>query len=171
MSLVTVTPLRPSRWLVMPMLICMAVTLVFATPLRVMGAAPPEPVFSLVLAFAWAAIRPSVLPPIALLTLGLFQDLVWGGRLGFWPLCLMSAYAVILLMRASLSGQGFLVQWAWYAAACGAAFGVGVVMTDLAAGVVPNLVGVFWQWLASAILFPLAWRMIERYEDADPRFR
>ena len=53
-------------------------TVVFAAPLRVLGLQLPEPVFGLVLAFAWPIIRPSVLAPFVLLAYGLFTDLYWG---------------------------------------------------------------------------------------------
>ena len=131
----------------------------------------PEPVFGLVPAFAWAAIRPSILPPFALLALGLFLDLLWGAPLGLWPLCLLSAHAFTLFVRPTLIGQSFRILWGWYAAACAVAFAAGVLLTSLTAGAAPDLVGVGWQWLVSATLFPLAYRLMERYEDADVRFR
>jgi rod shape-determining protein MreD len=35
----------------------------------------------------------------------------------------------------------------------------------------PNIFGVCWQFLATAALYPFAHRLIERFEDADVRFR
>ena len=171
MSLAAVTPPRLGHWLAAPTALCLLATLLLATPVRVWGLQLPEPVFSLVPAFAWAAIRPSILPPFALLLVGLAQDLLWGASLGFWPLCLLSAYGLILLVRSSLSGQGFITLWGWYAAACALAFGVGIALTRLQSGVVPDLIGVVLQGSATIILFPLAYRVIERYEAADARFR
>jgi rod shape-determining protein MreD len=153
------------------MLICCAASLVFAVPIRVFGLAPPEPVFALVPAFAWAMIRPSILPPIAVLILGLFLDALWGGPLGLWPLCLLAAYGSVLFARAFLSGQDFLVMWGGYAGACAIAMTTGLVCMRLETGASPSLVGAGWQFLASAALFPFAWRLIERYESADARFR
>ena len=153
------------------MLLCIVGTLAFALPLRLVTLQPPEPVFGLVPAFAWAVIRPSVMPPLALLVLGLFQDLLWGTPLGFWPLCLLSLHALILIVRASLSGQSFWMLWGWYGVGCVLAFGIGVALETIAAGTVPNLVGVAAQWLVSVALYPLANLLIDRYEDADVRFR
>lgn len=164
-------PLQPIWWVGAPVLLCIIGALVFALPLRAASLQLPEPVFSFAPAFAWAVIRPSVLPPLALLALGLFQDLLWGTPLGFWPLCLLSLHALILLVRASLSGQSFWTLWGWYSLGCAAAFGVGVALETLAAGIVPSLVGVVAQWLVSVALYPLANRLIDRYEDADVRFR
>ena len=153
------------------MAVCAAASLIFALPLEMFGLRPPEPVFALVPAFAWAMIRPSILPPFALLVLGLFLDVLWGGPLGLWPLALLAAYAPVLFARAFLSAQGFWSLWGWYAAACAAALATGLVFMSFRAGLAPNLVGAAWQLLATVALFPFANRLIERYEEADTRFR
>ena len=171
MTLASVRPRRPSAWLAAPMLLCALASLIFALPVRVAGLQLPEPVFAMVPAFAWAAIRPSILAPFALLIVGAFLDLLWGAPLGLWPLCLMFAYAFTFTMRPSLSGQNFAALWAWYAAACMVGMAAGMVLTTLAAGVVPNLIGAAWQWLASAALFPAAHRLINRHQEAEGRFR
>ena len=62
-------------------------------------------------------------------------------------------------------------MWAGYAGACAAAMVTGLICMEFKAGAVPSLVGAAWQWVASAALFPFAWRLIERYEAADARFR
>ncbi len=164
-------PMPWSLWLGLPALMCAAASLVFATPMRAFGLQAPEPVFAFVPAFAWAMIRPSLWPPAALLALGLFLDLLWGTPLGLWPLCLLAAFGAIFFLRPILSGQDFWLLWAWYGLACAAAFALGVGMMALHAGQAPNLIGVGGQWLATTALFPFAWRLIERYEDQDVRFR
>ncbi|MEO8926448.1 MAG: hypothetical protein ABI306_04720 [Caulobacteraceae bacterium] len=171
MTPLTARRLNPILWLGAPMALCAAASLICALPLKIYGLRPPEPLFALIPAFAWGMIRPSILPPFALLALGIFLDLLWGAPLGLWPLALMAAYAPVLLARTFLSAQGIWSLWAWYAAACAAALATGVFFMTLRAGVVPNLVGVAWQFLVTAALFPFANRLIERYEDADTRFR
>ena len=171
MTSTTVQRFNPVLWLGAPMAVCAAGSLIFALPLEMFGLRPPEPVFALVPAFAWAMIRPSVLPPFALLGLGLYLDVLWGGPLGLWPLALLAAYAPVLFARAFLSARGFWGLWAWYAAACAAALTTGLLFMSLRAGLTPNLTGVAWQLLATVALFPFANRLIERYEDADVRFR
>jgi rod shape-determining protein MreD len=164
-------PLNPIGWLGLPTLVAIAATVVLATPIRIFGFALPEPVFPLALAFAWALIRPSVLPPFALLLLGLFLDVFWGGTQGLWPLCLLMAYASVLAVRRLITGQDYVVVWAWYGAATAVAFGAGFLLMTMVAGQAPNLFALAWQYLATLILYPLAHRLIERYEDADVRFR
>ncbi|HZK99802.1 MAG TPA: hypothetical protein VFC47_07865 [Caulobacteraceae bacterium] len=172
----TITPettrrLNPVLWLGVPAAICVVASVVLALPIRILGLPLPEPVVALVPAFAWAVIRPSVLPPFVLIILGLFLDLLWGDRPGFWPVCLLCAYAPVLAIRPILSGQEAWALWILYGAVAALALLVGVVLTALRTGAAPAFLGVFWQWLATAALFPFAHRLIARYEDADVRFR
>lgn len=164
-------PLQPVMWIGLPLIVCMLGVTAFALPIRLWTLQLPEPVFGLAPAFAWAFIRPSVLAPAALLVLGLFQDLMWGTPLGFWSVCLLGLHGLVLVARTSLSGQGFWVLWGWYGSGCAAAFGLGVVLAGLSAGNVPNLLGVAAQWLISVAIYPFAYQLIDRYEDADVRFR
>jgi rod shape-determining protein MreD len=164
-------PLNPIGWLGLPMLLAVVATVVLATPIRIFGFALPEPVLPLALAFAWALIRPSVLPPFALLLLGLFLDVFWGGPQGLWPLCLLTAYASVLAVRRLIAGHEYVVVWAWYGAATAVAFGAGYVLMTMAAGQSPSLIAVGWQYVVTLVLYPFAHWLIERYEDADVRFR
>ncbi len=152
------------RWILGPTLACLAASLVFAAPIRVAGLALPEPVFPLVAAFGWAALRPSALAPAALVGLGLALDLIWGGPLGFWPACLLLAHGVTLATRRVLSGEDAPVLWLAYAVVCGIALLAGEAIARLTSGTWPSLVGLGLQWLATAALFPLAGWMMERYQ-------
>jgi rod shape-determining protein MreD len=164
-------PLNPLTWLGLPMLLCAVASLILATPVRAFGLQLPEPVFALVPAFAWAVIRPSILPPFALLGLGFYMDLLWGGAIGLWPTCLLAGYAPVLLFRSILVGQSYVATWAWYIGCCACAFLAGIYLMTLDSGVMPSLAAVGWQFGVTAALFPLAHLLIERYEDADVRFR
>jgi rod shape-determining protein MreD len=163
--------LDPWRWLGLPALACVAATIVLATPLRIFGLPLPEPVFPLALAFAWAVIRPSILAPFALLALGLFLDRWWDGPVGLWVIALLAPYAATLSVRRVLSGLGWWGLGGWYAVAVALAMGTGYLITSLDVGAAPNLLAVFWQFLASLVLFPFAYGLIDRFEDADVRFR
>ncbi len=153
------------------MLLSIVATLLLATPLRVFGLALPEPVFPMVLAFSWAVIRPSVLGPFCLLLVGLFQDLFWGGPLGLWPLSLLIAYFVALITRNLMVGQSGAVLWGWYAALTVLAIGCAYVFSLLGSGVAPSLTATGLEVLVTAALYPVAHQLIDRFEDADVRFR
>ena len=73
--------------------------------------------------------------------------------------------------RPILTGLGFWSLWGWYVAACALALLLGWALIAMGAGIAPTLIGLGWQFLVTAALFPFAFLLIERYEDADVRFR
>lgn len=163
--------LAPWRWLGVPMLQAMGLTILFAIPFRFWGYALPEPVFALPVAFAWAVIRPAMLGPPAVMILGLFLDLLWGSPLGFWSVCLLLPYGAVLAGRAMLAGQSQVMMFVWYAAATALAFGAGYLFTMLDTQNTPATGKVVLEFLATVALYPIAHRLIEQFEDADVRFR
>lgn len=164
-------PLAPWRWLGVPLVQCLALTVLFSLPFRAFGLNLPEPIFPMVPAFAWAVIRPSILAPFALLLLGVLLDALWGSPLGLWPSCLLIAYASVLFTRTLMSGQSPPIMWVWYASVTALGLLVGYLFTMIDAKGRPGLAPVFWQFLWTAILYPFAHRLISRFEDADVRFK
>ncbi|WP_293899808.1 hypothetical protein [Phenylobacterium sp.] len=164
-------PLTPWGWLGAPMLQVVAASLVFALPLRFWGYGLPEPVFAVPAVFAWAVIRPSMLAPVAVLLLGLFLDFLWNTPAGFWAVCLLLPYGAVLAGRAMLAGQSQLMMWVWYGAATAMTLGAGYLFTMLDTQNAPDPISVGWQFLATVVLYPFADRLIDRFEDADVRFR
>jgi rod shape-determining protein MreD len=153
------------------MLYVIAATTLFAVPLRLWGLSLPEPVFALPVAFAWAVIRPSMLAPVGVMLMGLFLDLLWGSPRGLWAVCLLLAYGTALAARNILAGQSRVTMWAWYAAVTALAIGAGYLITMLDVRNMPDAISVGWQFLATVVLYPFADRLIDRFEDADVRFR
>ena len=164
-------PLEPWRWIGVPMAQVMVATILFGVPLRVFGLQLPEPLFAMTLAFAWAVIRPSVLAPFAILVLGLFLDIFWGGPLGLWAICLLIAYGVALAGRTMMAGQNRLILWLWFALVTATALVAGFLFVMLDSKSSPGLIPLAWQFLATIILYPYAQRLIDLFEDADVRFR
>ena len=163
--------LQPWRWLGVPALLAICATVLLAAPFHLFGFGLPEPIFPMVLAFAWAVIRPSILGPLTLLAVGLFHDLFWDGPLGLWALALISAYGLALGGRSLMAGQGGVVMGGWYAAACCLAVGVAYVLATMVAHEQPNLVAVIWQLGWTVALYPAVYWLVDRFEDADIRFR
>jgi rod shape-determining protein MreD len=168
---VAVRVVGPMHWIVIPSLIAVAATIVLATPIQLFGLHLPEPVFPLVLAFAWPLIRPSVLAAVVLFVLGLFLDLFWGGILGVWPLALMAVYATVLLSRSLLAGQETQIHMVWYGACTVMAFLIVYLIVGLTAGNAPSVFGLFGQMIPTLVLWIAAHWMIERFDDGDVRFR
>ena len=74
-------------------------TFLLALPLRFWGLSLPEPVFALPVVYAWAVIRPSMLAPVGVMLMGFYLDLLWGNPLGFWAVCLLLPYGLVLKAR------------------------------------------------------------------------
>jgi rod shape-determining protein MreD len=70
-----------------------------------------------------------------------------------------------------MSGQSRIMVWVWYVAAWSACVGTAYAFTLMQTGNAPNILAVAGQWLPTALLYPVADRLIARFEDADPRFR
>jgi rod shape-determining protein MreD len=161
----------PQHWLGWPLLAVVLATVVFATPFRLFGLPLPEPIFPMVLAFAWPLIRPSILAPFALLLVGLFLDLFWGGPLGLWALSLLIPSAIVLVARSLILGQTVKVMFLWYAASVATTFGFAFVFTALDAMQNPSIVAVMLQLTVTLLLFPFAEMLIRRFDEGEVRFR
>lgn len=172
MSLVRAArPLNPWIWLVIPAAVCAGATMLLSAPIRIFGHGLPEPVFGMVLAFAWPVIRPSALAPFMLLAFGVFTDLFWGSPTGLWGISLLAAYGCALSLRGLMQGQSWQTLWLWFAAFVAVGMGVAYFLSSLSSLNLPGLFGVGWQYLVTLALYPFAHRLIERFEDADVRFR
>ena len=163
--------LDPTRWLGVPLIQVVVATILFGIPIRLWGLQLPEPLFAMPVVFAWAVIRPSVLAPIGVLIMGLFMDLFWGGSMGLWALCLLIAYGILLGGRSMMAGQSRTMLWIWYAIVTAIAQLSGYLFVMLDNRSMPSLTPVGWQFLATVVLFPFAYRLIDMFEDADVRFR
>lgn len=164
-------PLRISRWIGGPLLAGLALSLVLATPIHVLGLPLPEPVTLMVPAFAWGVIRPALAPAFALLLGGLALDVLWGAPSGLWAISLLAGYLPVLAIRNVLAGQSNLVLGAWYAVTCLVAQCVGWLITAAVTGSPPALAATALQWLSTVLLFPFTVWLIARFRDADVRFR
>jgi len=164
-------PLEPWRWLGVPALIVIAVTVVIDAPIRLFTLALPEPIFPMVLAFGWAIIRPSILGPFILVLVGLFLDLYCATPLGLWPISLLIAYGVALVARTLMVGQETEVMGFYYAASVLAAFASAYTLVAIAGHGQPNLIAILWQFAATLALFPFVLMLRNRFRDADIRFR
>ena len=121
--------------------------------------------------FAWAVIRPSILAPMGILIMGLFMDLFWGGAQGLWALALLIAYGILLAGRNMMAGQSRTMLWVWYGMVAAIVELTGYLFIMLDSKTMPYLPTVGWQYLATLVLFPFAYRLIDMFEDADVRFR
>lgn len=167
---ISVRVVGPMEWIVYPALLAVAATIVLTVPLRLFGLSLPEPVFPLVLAYAWPMIRPSVLGPLILFVLGLFLDLYWGGQFGLWALSLMAVYGGMLIVRTFMAGHATVVNFALYVGCVALAFFIAYLVTVLRLDNAPNMLAIAGQMLPTLLLFPIADWLIQKFDDNDVRF-
>jgi len=161
----------PQDWLLIPALSCVLITLIMATDLPLpFGLDLPEPVWPVALAFAWPLIRPSYLAPLLLAGLGLLLDYFWGAPLGFYVICLMAVHAATLVIRSYIVGQDAWVVTGAYLLAALLFFTLATILSTLDSGVVPRLISVFEQFLATAVLVIPVHILLDRFLNSDVRF-
>jgi rod shape-determining protein MreD len=161
----------PLHWVVYPALICLALAIAFATPVRFLGFPPPEPVFPMMLAFAWPLIRPSMVGPVVLFFLGLFEDYLFNTPTGLWTLGLLGVYGVILVTRHLIIGQDHSVLFGWWLGAVGGAFTFDYLLVWAINQTAPSLIGFILQLAVTLCLFPFSNGLVQRFDDGDVRFR
>ncbi|ESQ80120.1 hypothetical protein [Asticcacaulis sp. YBE204] len=161
----------PQDWLLIPAVLCVVATFILATDIPLpFGWDLPEPVWPMVLAFSWPLIRPSYIAPLLLAGLGFFLDYFWGAPLGFYVLCLMAVYGATLLIRSYIVGQDLWVVTVAYGLAVLLFFTLGTILTVIDTGMVPRLISVFEQMLATGVLVFFVHALLERFLHADVRF-
>ena len=161
----------PLHWVIYPSLVCMAVTVILGTPVRIFTLPLPEPVIPLCLAFAWPLIRPSMLGPLMLLLLGVFVDLYHNAPLGLTSVAALGVYGGVLAARPIIVGQEPRVLFAWWMGLITVAFLFDYLFMMLQTQVAPSVVAVILQFLPTAMLFPVAYWLYQRFDDGDVRFR
>ncbi len=161
----------PWDWLIAPALLSIVATVVLGTPFQPFGFQLPEPVWPLVLAFAWPLIRPSYFAPLILGALGFFLDFYWSAPTGFYTLNLLVIYGGLVMVRTYVVGQDWRVVLGAYLAATFVFFIIGILFMLLDTGYVVRLWGVFEQFLATAVLFPFVLYLLEKFVHADVRFQ
>jgi rod shape-determining protein MreD len=98
-----------------PALLAAAAVVLVNLPVSFTGGLMPAPVLTLVPIYFWALARPDLMPPYAVLLLGLAEDLMSGGPPGIWATGFLVAYALAESQRemfAGLEGPGAVLGFA-----------------------------------------------------------
>jgi rod shape-determining protein MreD len=72
----------------------------------------PPPLLGLAVIYFWTLLRPDLVPPVLVLVIGLFEDLLSGGQPGLWAIGYLVAYTIADRQRdafAGLSGWGVMI--------------------------------------------------------------
>ena len=108
------SPMRVVARLV-PLLVSLFLVILANLPVSFTGGLVPAPVLALAAVYFWALTRPHLMPPAAVLMIGLAEDLLSGGPPGLWAAGFIAAYVVTDRQRkdlAELTGAGAVFAFA-----------------------------------------------------------
>src|SRR3989440_3500811 len=97
---------HPLRFLssALPVGLALLLVLLANLPVSFTGGVLPAPVLALATVYFWVLVRPDLVPPFAVLMIGLMEDLLSGGPPGLWAAGFLAAYALIDRQRETLAG-------------------------------------------------------------------
>lgn len=106
----------PSRLFgrLIPILVALVLVGVANLPISFTGGLLPAPALALGAIWYWALARPSLMPPYAVLLIGLVEDLLSGGPPGLWATGFLAGYVLIDRQRKTLlevNGAGNVVAF------------------------------------------------------------
>ena len=138
-----------------PVLLSVVGILLTNVPVSMTLGLVPPPVLALAPIYFWTLLRPDLLPPFAVLALGLLEDLMSGGPPGLWAAGFLGAYALADRQRdvfAGLIGFGAVIGFATAMfAAAGIVYLLGSLLYWQFAPVAPMLL----ESVVTIILYPL----------------
>lgn len=106
-----------------PFVLSAVLVMFSAMPIYLPTYGPVAPNFALIAVFYWTIYRPDLLPAVAVLFLGLWQDILIGSPFGLNSIALLSAHGAIAFQRTFFQGKSFgVVWWAFGITAALAAF-------------------------------------------------
>lgn len=98
-----------------PVLVALMLVVAANLPISFTGGLLPAPVLALAAIYFWALARPALMPPYAVLAIGLAEDLLSGGPPGLWATGFLAGYLLIDRQRKNLvefNGAANLIAFA-----------------------------------------------------------
>jgi rod shape-determining protein MreD len=141
--------------LALPFLLTAILVVVANLPVSFTGGLLPAPILALAAVYFWTLARPDLMTPIAVLLLGLLEDLLSGGPPGLWATGFLAAYVFIDRQRdilAGLSNIGAIVGFAGAMLTAGAA---AYVLTFAVYQRVPPLAPLLLECVMTVVFYPL----------------
>lgn len=152
--LVLASPLRLLVRLT-PFLISILLVAIANLPISFTAGLVPAPALVLAAIFFWALMTPQLMPPAAVLLIGLTEDLLSGGPPGLWATGYIAAYILVDRQRKSFTELGAGGTWLAFA---GAVLLSAVTAYALASAIYARLLPVaplLLQGIVTVILYPV----------------
>lgn len=133
-------------------------------PISIPGLPSVAPDLVLMAVFHWAVYRPGLLPGIAVLAIGLLQDILSGLPLGLSSVIYVIAYLVVASQRNFFQGKGFVTLWLGFmvvaTVADAAAWGLASVLN----GAMIDPLALTVQWALTVMVFPVVTWVLRRWD-------
>jgi rod shape-determining protein MreD len=115
-----------------PALLAILLVILVNMPVSFTGGLLPAPALALACVYYWVLVRPDLMPPLAVLSIGLLEDLLSGGPPGLWAAGFLAAFWLTDRERetfAGLTGLGAVLGFAGAMVFAGAvAFGLDTIV-------------------------------------------
>jgi rod shape-determining protein MreD len=98
----------------LPVATLLLAAVISVLPLQIPGYAALTPVFTLMVAYHWTIYRPDLLPPLALFSVGLAEDLLAGSPIGVNALLLLLTRLAVLSYRRYFVNRKFPFVWSGF---------------------------------------------------------
>ena len=138
-----------------PITLTLLLLLVSILPMGIPGFAQIMPALAIIAVYYWTVHRPDLMPLWAVFSIGLFSDLVGGGRIGIGAFLALVVYGIVASQRRFFISRSFAVIW----------FGFGLVALAVAAldwslhsaliGQVLDIRPAMFQYLTTVAAYPL----------------
>lgn len=138
-----------------PVLLAVFAAILANLPVSVTGGLVPTPLLALAPIYFWVLVRPDLMSPFAVLTLGLIEDLLSGGPPGLWAAGFLAAFALADRNRDAFAGLSGIGAVLGFAAAMFAAAGVTFVLGAVIYGRLPPMAPLLLQSVVTIIFYPL----------------
>jgi rod shape-determining protein MreD len=150
----------------LPVATTVVAALVSILPLRIPGYAALTPAFTLMAAYHWTIYRPDLLPPLALFSVGMVEDLLVGAPVGVTPLLLLLTYFAVLSYRRYFVDRTFPFVWTGFTLLAGIAMLGLWALHCLLDGVLLDFRTTLFRAVLTIAIFPLASFLLGRAQRA-----
>lgn len=141
-------------WAILAIIVTLVGALAISTvPLGVGPAALPWPNLTLCVVFFWMVHRPSGLPTLVVLFVGLLSDLIGGGIIGAGMLALLICTSFLRSAADPLERSAFGLRWMAFGGFAAAVFLIEGLLTALPQWTIPPLGAAFAQFLVTVLAY------------------
>jgi rod shape-determining protein MreD len=139
----------------LPCVSALLLVLLVNLPVSLSGGLLPAPLLALTAVYFWALVRPDLMPPFAVLLIGLLEDLFSGGPPGAWAMGFIAAYALVDRQRDNLAGLSGVAAVVGFAAAMALAATATFVLTWIMYLRAPPVASLLLASVATVLFYPV----------------